>query len=381
MPSGETEADWLFGKALGMLLLVTSSPSSSSVSSACPPRSGVPLSVAVLLALSAPSVAAESGSAADVVEPLVDPDPRGTFSFILDNDLFGDTDRYYTNGFQFAWRSATDTVPAWLAVAGRATAPVLPPGGVRRWGLAFGQEIYTPEDIFRDEPDPADRPYAAWLYGAVSYSVYTDTSFAAAELQAGVVGPSALGEQVQNTVHAFNGGDLAEGWDAQLDDEPGLNLLFTRLWRYDWALDPEAPRGYAVGIVPSLDASLGNVRTHAGAGLLVRAGRNLGADFGPPRIRPSVGGSAFVQPEGRWGWYVFASAQGRAVVRDIFLDGNSFADGPRVDRKPLVAEGSLGAALVFPAGRLSYAQTFRSEEFVGQETSSEFGSITLTLRF
>lgn len=340
------------------------------MSSACSPRAPAPLLVLALLAAIAPSVASAD-----------DPDPSGTFSFTLDNDLFGDTDRYYTNGFQFAWRSPTDTVPTWLAVAGQATTPLLPTGGVLRWGLAFGQEIYTPEDILREVPDPDDRPYAAWLYGAVSLSAYTDTSFAAAELQAGVVGPSALGEQVQNTVHGLNGGDLAEGWDAQLDDEPGLNLVFTRLWRYHWALDPDAPGGYAVGIVPSLDASLGNVRTHGSAGLLVRAGRNLDADFGPPRLRPSIGGSTFVQPEGRWGWYAFAGAQGRAVVRDIFLDGNSFTDGPRVDRKPLVAEASLGAALVFPSGRLSYAQTFRSETFVGQETSSEFGSITLTLRF
>ncbi|WP_431267587.1 lipid A-modifier LpxR family protein [Dankookia sp. P2] len=33
-------------------------------------------------------------------------DRAGTFAFILENDTFGGTDKYYTNGFLFAWRSS-----------------------------------------------------------------------------------------------------------------------------------------------------------------------------------------------------------------------------------------------------------------------------------
>ena len=33
-------------------------------------------------------------------------DPAGTFAFVLENDTFSGRDRFYTNGFIFAWWSA-----------------------------------------------------------------------------------------------------------------------------------------------------------------------------------------------------------------------------------------------------------------------------------
>jgi hypothetical protein len=95
-----------------------------------------------------------------------------------------------------------------------------------------------------------------------------------------------------------------------------------------------------------------------------------------------VAGSDFVQPAtDRWGWYLFAGVDGRIVGRDIFLDGNTFQDSRSVDKKRLVGDASLGAALLFPWGRLSYVHTFRSEEFDGQDSFAEFGSVNLSVRF
>ena len=42
-------------------------------------------------------------------------DPAGTFAFLLENDTFSGNDRYYTNGFLFAWRAPSYDPPAWLA--------------------------------------------------------------------------------------------------------------------------------------------------------------------------------------------------------------------------------------------------------------------------
>ena len=303
----------------------------------------------------------------------------GTLTFTLDNDLFAGSDRYYTNGVRLAWRSAAYTPPGWLADLGRLSRALLPPDGVRRWGLALGQSLFTPEDIARANPDPDDRPYAAWLYGAVNLASATPTSLSRLELQLGVVGPAALGEEAQNTVHRINRGQEAQGWDFQLANEPGVNAIASRIWRYDRPLAGDD--GFAVGALPSLTVSLGNVQTHAAAGLLLRAGWGLDADFGPPRIRPSVAGSAFVEAGQSWGGYVFAGFEGRTVARDIFLDGNSFQDSRSVDKTPLVAEASVGAAWLFPGGRLSYTHVFRSEEFRNQETASSFGSLSLSLHF
>jgi hypothetical protein len=304
----------------------------------------------------------------------------GTFSFKLENDLFGGSDRYYTAGWQLSWRSPDYEPPRairWLTDLGL----LLLPRGTPRWGLAFGQQIFTPEDTDLRNPDPRDRPYAGWLYGALTVSSYTVTTYGAVELQLGVVGPSALGEQVQNNVHDFLGIDRALGWDYQLKDEPGVNLVWTRLWRYNWNLNRAEPGGLQYGIVPGVTVSLGNVETYASAGMLVRLGSNLAADFGPPRIRPALAGSGYFYPADQWGWYVFAGFEGRAVAQDIFLDGNTWRDSRSVDKKNAVADFTLGAALIIPWGRLTYTHVFRSTEFDGQGESFQFGSLSFSARF
>jgi hypothetical protein len=343
-------------------------------------RSGIEgVSFSRLVALSIGLMTGSAAAAEDA--PVRVEDEAGTFTFTLENDVFGDTDRFYTNGFQFTWRAPSTKPPAWISRIGRTVSPLLSKESAWRWGLAFGQSIFTPEDTQRENPDPEDRPYAGWLYGAFTITASTRDSYGSLELQAGVVGPSALGEQVQNTTHEILGVDKAQGWDYQLEDEPGINLIFSRLWRFNAALDPATPRGFAVGVVPSLNASLGNVQTYADVGMMVRIGRNLYADFGPPRIRPAVAGSAFVQPDGYWGGYLFAGVTGRAVAYNIFLDGNTFKDSRSVDKTYVVGDGSLGGALLLPWGRLSYVHTFRTEEFEGQDGLAQYGSISLSLRF
>jgi hypothetical protein len=313
---------------------------------------------------------------------IVPPDDRATWSFMTDNDLFGGTDKYFTAGWQLAYRSAADVPPGWLDRFADSLAPLVSPDSSRRWGLALGQKIFTPEDIETTAPDPDDRPYAGWLYGAVTLSSATDTRYGSLELQAGVVGPSALGEEVQNNTHELLNIGTANGWSEQLDDEPGINLVFSRLGRYNFPFDETKPRGLAWGVVPSGVASLGNVQTYAGAGAMLRIGKDLYADFGPPRQRPQVAGSAFVEPVvDDWGWYVFGGIDGRLVVRDISLDGNTFKSSRSVDKQPIVADGSLGAALLLPWGRIAYVHTFRTQEFEGQATLAEFGTLSLSVRF
>jgi lipid A 3-O-deacylase len=330
--------------------------------------------------LPAPTQLAQASATPALAAPL-DRDPAGTFSFTLENDLFGGTDKYYTSGFLLSWRSLAYDPPTLLSWLDDVANPLMPSRERLRWGVALGQNIFTPDDTLRRVPDPKDRPYAGWLYGAVSLTSYTDTSYGTLELQVGVVGPSALGEQVQNNTHDFLGIDRVYGWDSQLKDEPGLNLVVARQWRYNRLLDRSEPRGLAVGVIPSLTGSLGTVQTWASAGAVVRIGSNLLADFGTPRIRPSLAGSAFFQPDGRWGWYLFGGAEGRAVAHDIFLDGGTFRDGPSVDKEPFVGDVLLGAALITPWARLSYTQVFRSKEFENQSESIQFGSITLAMRF
>jgi hypothetical protein len=305
-------------------------------------------------------------------------DPAGTYFFLLENDTFSGRDRFYTNGFLFGWRSPSYNPPDWLAALTDRPSLLFPAGGTARWGLAFGQKKFTPEDTLARNPDPDDRPYAGWLYGALTLASYTAREFGSLELQLGMIGPAALGEQVQNNTHDLLNIDRALGWDAQIKDEPGLNLVLNRQWRLN---QPLGEGGLQYGFVPSLAASLGNVQTYAAAGLMLRVGTELEADFGPPRARPVSAGSVFFQPTERWGWYGFVAVEGRAVARDITLDGNTWRDSRSVEREPLVGDASLGIAVLFPRARLTFTYTMRSKEFETQREGSQFGSLSLAVRF
>ena len=335
-----------------------------------PPRAV--LAAATLLLLPA---AAEAQAPAPVPRDAV-----SNLTFTYENDQFGGADKYYTTGWQLAWRSTAPDLPPAIASAVAWSRLLFPQDGTVRWGLALGQNIYTPDDTTLQIPDPKDRPYAGWLYGSLTVASFTERSIGSVELQLGVVGPAALGEQVQNNVHWLLGIETSAGWDYQLDNEPGINLIFSRQWRYSWPLFGD-PDGLAYGIVPSVAASLGNVQTYAAAGFMMKFGSNLTSDFGPQRIRPAVGGSAFFRPNGRWGWYILAGVEGRAIARDIFLDGNTWADSRSVDKKPFVGDAIFGAVLIMPWARLTYTHTFRSEEFEGQGKKTQFGSVSLSMPF
>nr|WP_294502167.1 lipid A deacylase LpxR family protein [uncultured Rhodopila sp.] len=306
------------------------------------------------------------------------PDPFGTLTFISENDLLGGgTDRYYTNGMLLTWRSPSADLPKPFAWLDEHLTWLLGPGNLR-WGLSLGQNIYTPQDKYRYVPDPHDRPYAGQLYGAFSLSRSAETMQTLFELQAGVVGPSALGEQVQNNYHRLINVPRLNGWNYQLKDEPTLNAMVERRWR----LPLGTVAGLDTEVIPSVMAALGNVAIYAGAGGMLRLGHGMDADWGPPRIHPALAGSSFFQPRQEFGWYVFTGLDGRVVGRDLFLDGNTFrGSGPSVNRSLFVGEAQAGGAVFWRGTRIAYTQVIRSKEFSGQRGTQTFGSISLSFRF
>lgn len=317
-----------------------------------------------------------------------EPTPKtevGTFTLEIENDYFGfsGADRHYTTGTRLSWLSAPtepDRTPEWTS-GPYAAWPIFADKGKRRWGFALGQNIYTPTDVDRDVPDPKDRPYAGWTYLAVSLNTETVTRLDTLELDLGVVGPASGARQVQNNFHHLIGNPTSRGWDHQLKNEPGGMLIGERRWR---VLEPTplfGSSGVNTDVIGLVGASLGNVQTYGEVGVIFRVGSNLGADFGPPHIRPSLPGSGTFSPTEGFNWYLFGGAQGRAVGHDIFLDGNTLRDGPSVDKKHIVGDFELGIAATYGSMRVSFTQIYRTREFKGQQGDDRFGAISLSWRF
>lgn len=299
----------------------------------------------------------------------------GVLSVVIENDLFYSRDRDYTNGLALIWVPTENSTPAWALRIAR-WLPWFPQDGLVRHGYGFGQNMYTPRDITVADPPLEDRPYAGWLYGTIAVGAETGRQLDQFALTLGMVGPASLAEETQTFVHKVLNTDIPRGWDTQLQNEPGFYVTYQRSWR---ELAARALNGLDLDLTPHIGGALGNVYTYAGAGLTVRLGRNLPLDYGPPRIQPSLPGSGSFAPTQRFEWYLFAGLEGRAVVRNIFLDGNTFRDSRSVNKEPFVGDVQLGIALTWRGWRLSYTHVMRTREFESQSGRDEFGALSLSM--
>jgi len=304
-------------------------------------------------------------------------DEKGIFSAVLENDIFAGTDRGYTNGARFAWMSSETHIPEWANDAAQNFLP-LTNDGKKRISLAMGQNMYAPDDKTRTDLIRGDRPYAGWLYGSLGMISDAGKLLDTAVLTVGVVGPLSGAEQTQKFVHRTIHDQKPHGWDNQLDNEPGMNFAFERKWRN---FLQESALGLSVDVIPHVGMNVGNITTDASAGATLRAGFDLPADYGPPRIRPSLPGSDFFIPTQEIGGYVFTTVDQRAVGRNIFLDGNTFGGGPSVDKNILVSSLQVGVAFTYNDARISYTQVFTTKEFKGETSNPQFGALTISYRF
>lgn len=335
--------------------------------------------------------------AEDAIPPMQGPEPsleqevaqrlstmseKRFITFNSENDLYGGgTDRNYTNGARVTWFEAGKQPPG---IFDRID-DIVPTFKINKTTSIYyslGHNLYTPKDITRTTQDPNDRPWAAFLYGSAGLVSITDNHMDEVEATLGIVGPAALGRQVQSFVHEhISNSPTPRGWDNQLKNEPGIMLSWQRRWPERYGI--EGPMGLSVGVEPHLGATVGNIYTYANGGLSLRLSPASGRfQDDPTRVRPSMPGTgAFSVPEGVFTWQIFGGVEGRAVAQNIFLDGNTFADSYSVDKVPFVMDASAGVAFTYGRTRLSYAVVYRSREFQKQEEGDVFGTVSLGFRF
>lgn len=310
--------------------------------------------------------------------------PAGSeFQLFIENDMLARTDRYYTNGIKLGGGAAFDLLQLPAAEVLRQVAPAA--GGKVHLGLFVGQNIYTPRSIAVSQAQIQDRPWAAWLYlGGVAQRA-RDNRLDTVEVDLGLIGPSALGNEVQSGWHRLIGSPQPMGWHHQIPNEPAF--LVSWLAKSKHALGQ--PAGLDVEAIPHGGVTAGTVMSLARAGGLIRLGRNM-TGFGPDTIEP---GGAMLQNMRRefepgrdraFEWYAFAGLDHRLVAHNIFLDGAVFRDGPSVRRRAHVYDLSLGLSLRHGPLRISLTRVKRSEEFFtagsngGRQT---FDSVNLGLEF
>lgn len=304
----------------------------------------------------------------------------GVINIQEENDLFGNgSDQHFTHGMLLTVLTPPDSKhPRMTEIFD--ILPFFEPGRKLRFSFGLGQNMYTPQNITLKTPDPNDRPYAGWLYGSAGIiSESGNGILESLELNLGMIGPSALAEDVQTTLHEWIDSPRPEGWSHQLKNEPGVVLYYESKQRVE---KHNSDGRLQYDFTPHVGGALGNVFTYGAAGATFRLGDGLPSDYGPPRIRPSLPGSGFFETGGApFGWYLFGGFEGRVVARNVFLDGNLLADSPSVDRNWLVGDLQGGLVLTFRQTRIAYTHIVRSKEFDGQDQSDQFGAISVSFAY
>ena len=255
---------------------------------------------------------------------------------------------------------------------------MLPGGGQQRFALELSQNIFTPLNDKLANPPLNDRPYAAVLLGTISLIQDTDTTRTALALGLGVIGPGALGKQVQNGFHDLIGQGSIGGWSTQIPNQPVIQLTVDRTWRIPLG----GISGLETDVLPSVSAGAGTFRIYGQAGGTLRLGQGLQSDFGAPRIRPGLTGTDAYTPTRPFAWYVFAGVDGQAVAWDETLDGLPFATSRHVSRVPFVGEFQAGFTLMAFGARFTAMQVLQSNEFRGQGNGLfQFTSASVSFKF
>ncbi len=300
------------------------------------------------------------------------------FNLYFENDIFDQTDKGYTNGVKFSTIFQIDAeeypylrFPLFHA-----------PTKNNFVTFSFGQDIFTPEDTTLVVPNPDDQPYAGWLYAGMALQQADDRQSDTLELQLGMVGPAALGEQVQNGIHAWTGSEIAQGWDYQLENEPGFILAYEHRWR---AITDELFWGLNADAIPFAGFALGNVETYANTGAAVRFGWNIPHDFGKAVTHPAqeAGLPAYQKGKKRykpkWSFYFLSALDMTFLAHTIFLDGNTFKDSASVpERNYFRGEFTAGFGIDYGSFHFAMMNTHNTQDFPLDSLGFSFGSMAVS---
>ncbi|MEM6900887.1 MAG: lipid A deacylase LpxR family protein, partial [Pseudomonadota bacterium] len=317
-----------------------------------------------------------------------------------DNDLLTGTDRNYTNGARIAYVSelkpdskADNFLRNTLAhLSGLQEDSFLPDHRFRKteevqfhWGTGLTQLMYTPEDPNAATAPDGERPYAGWL--GLEFTLYANTyqSANSVTLSIGTTGENSFAEEAQEWVHTnISGSPIFQGWDSQVPGEATINLHFDRKQRIGF-LDAESRKKIQIDGYYEWGAAIGNFRTDAYLGSLVRLGYNLPEEYTMPRVQLGSSGHILFNRRGKnfsndFSILTFAGVRAYGVLHDITLDGPVFRDfDTGVDSEPLVGEVIVGFNLRWKALEASLSHTIRTDEFAGQRENLEFGSVMARL--
>ena len=285
----------------------------------------------------------------------------------FDNDIFNNTDYYYTNGIRIDYIVS-------IFASSPLSYTMLPyrKYSMNYHGMTFVQNMYTPTNPDTINVQDGDRPFAAYLYlGHFKNTLSSKHRYRQySELQVGLIGPGSLGGFVQDQIH-----DIPPvGWENQIQSDLVLN--------YTALVEKGLYNPGVFDLNVFAEGQLGTLYTNAGGGLRIRAGK-LNPYFSMPGLATenSTEGAKGL----KWQYGIFASAKVKMVLYDATLQGGVFNKTskytiPAEDIERLLLQASFGIYMAFKQLGLMYEQFYISPEFKNAH-HFRWGHLNLTYCF
>ncbi len=276
----------------------------------------------------------------------------------FDNDIFNNTDYYYTNGAQISLVTP---------MANQSPLNLIFPKSRNNHldlkGFSITQNIYTPTNPDVSEVMTGDRPFSSYLtigQFRESYDLTRRISFKSS-LDMGVMGPAAMGDYVQSSIHEIN----PVGWRNQIQNDFVLN--------YHLQVEKGLISNPAFELNVMAKMDVGTLYNRASAGLDMRLGS----------FTPVYRGT--VWNNGPFQYWFSLKGELSGVAYDATLQGGLFNEKnpytiPAHDINRLVVKASIGFAAYYKNYGLEFENFYWSPEFNGAY-DFRYGRLSIIAKF
>lgn len=275
------------------------------------------------------------------------------FRFNYENDYFTATDRNYTQGYSFEFvNKIFDKNPINLIFFSPKNASI-------RNGLALEHIAYTPKNLSSHNVEVGDRPYAASAY-LKSFSIAEDKKRSlrfTSSFNFGILGPAAIGYEIQSGIHAAIDGVEPSGWKYQIDHHIVIN--------YELGVEKKLfDMGNWGDVRATGNAQIGTLFTNTSTGLNAKIGNN--------------------NSRNNLKWHIYGQALAKAIGFDATLQGGLFGDQsiytiPSNSINRLVSQCNAGLVFSYKNLFLEYSRAWISQEF-STGTKAAWGEVHIGFR-
>lgn len=278
----------------------------------------------------------------------------------FENDIFLQSDHYYTNGVEITLVNKNLKIKA---IDNILRSPISYEN--YRYSLEIRQNMYTPELKYDPEIQIGDRPFSGYLILSYNLETYRKHTRFLSSLTLGVIGKYSGAGLTQNFIHSYNDMLQFEGWQYQIKNSPVINLKY----QYERLLinNRHLAFGYTV------NGRLGTLYTDGYAGANLKLG---------------IISSQFDMPENINGFqlYYYLNGGARISVYDATLQGGIIGKVPndyyinQADKNIINTNISTGISVAYNMLHAKAGINLISPEFKGGKRHG-WGSISIAVTF